>query len=417
MTNNTINIGELSGMKMFKDWLKNRLRKALSLPPLEASVEELNQKINSGIYNLGSEVDKLRTLQQPFGIQFWYEANLWEPPVQIALCDLCKPGDVVFDVGANVGGLTTVMSRMTGPRGVVCAFEASPRIVDKCQRNIVLSGCSNVQLYNAAIYSRSHDKVPIYLGGHLNDSIYANNNTDVAAFNVPTLALDDFVSFTGLVPSLVKMDIEGAEFEAVTGMLNTISSAKPHLILETQPKDTRCLNLLRNKGYIAIDLNSYREIKDADDYPQGVAIRNNLYIHQDKVSEEPYYCPPFTFTETAVLKQDNFITTPNRLTNLKTPIKLDKGRYLIETDFIAEGINNEMMCGVKAGNNVIFRYHAYTSLLAQSYRYWVINLTETSEIQLFFEFMSNTYDNTFSINHVKVLRIADFDEQHSLLYV
>ncbi|MBD2436138.1 FkbM family methyltransferase [Nostoc sp. FACHB-110] len=391
-------------MKIVKNWLKFQLRKTLAIPVLEDSVNLLRSKIP-------------RDDQGLFGISYWYEGNLWEPPVQIALRDLCKPGDVVFDVGANFGGLTTVMSRMVGPRGVVCAFEASPRIIDKCQRNIVLSGCNNVQVYHVAIYSKSHEKVPIYLGSHLNDSIYASNsNTDIPAFNISTLALDDFINFTGLVPNLVKMDIEGAEFDAIKGMLNTIVTAKPHLILETQPQDTQCLDLLREKGYIAIDLNTYHEIKSFHDYPQGVAIRNNLYIHQDRLSETPYK-PSFTFNEITTLNPENFTKTDGSLISLKSPLRLGKGRYLIDMDFTAQGTENEMMCGVKVGETVIFRYHAYTKLLAQSYRDWVINLEDTSDINLYFEFLNGTYDQTFLIKQVKICRIAEFDNLITSLYI
>src|SRR5437588_2047685 len=210
-------------MKGLKSWLKTRLRRALGRVGLEEQIRNASQEL--------------------FGLSYWYEGNPWEPPVQTALRDLCKPDNVVFDVGANFGGLTTVMSRMVGPRGVVCAFEASPRIVDKCLHNLVLSGCGNVQVYHAAIWHTSFHKVPIYLGGHLNDSIYPSSDSAAPAYSVSTIALDDFVAYTSLVPNVVKMDIEGAEFDALKGMVNTISRARPHLILETQPSDTRCLDL------------------------------------------------------------------------------------------------------------------------------------------------------------------------------
>ncbi|MEA5567846.1 FkbM family methyltransferase [Anabaena sp. UHCC 0399] len=389
-------------MKNIKHGFKVKLRQALAIPVLEDSVNLLSDKV-------------ARDYQGLFGISYWYEGNLWEPPVQIALRDLCQPGDVVFDVGANFGGLTTVMSRMVGPKGVVCAFEASPRIIDKCQKNLVLNGCNNVQVYNVAIYSKSNETVPIYLGGHLNDSIYSTSDTDVAAFNVSTLALDDFINFTGLVPNLVKMDIEGAEFDAIKGMLNTLVTAKPYLILETQPQDTKCLDLLREKGYISIDLNNYREIKSYHDYPDGVVIRNNLYIHQDRLLET-LYRPPFTFHEITTLTQEFFTNITPNLISLKSSIRLDKGRYLIDMDFSARGTDNEMMCGVKVGETVIFRYHAYTSFLAQSYRDWVINLTEPSEIRLYFEFLNGTSDQTFLIKQAKIFRIAEFDNLAPSLY-
>lgn len=397
-------------MKSLKNWLKNKLRKALAIVGIEEAIAGIEESMKK-IHDTRSDDSK-----NVFGISFWYEGNLWEPPVQIALRDLCKPGDVVFDVGANFGGLTTVMSRMVGSRGIVCSFEASPRIIGICQKNIVMSGCSNVQLYNVAVYSKSNETVPIYLGGHLNDSIYSNSDQEVAAFNIDTLSLDDFVDFTSLVPNLIKMDIEGAEFDAIIGALNTITTARPHLILETQPSDTRCLDLLRDKGYVAIDLNSYQEIKTPTDYPQGVGIRNNLYIHQDRLSETPY-SPPFTFVEVKTLTEDDFIKTSSSMLALKNPLKLDKGRYIIDLDFVAQGTDNEMMCGVKVQDKIIFRYHAYTKLIADSYKDWVIDLSKTCEANIYFEFLNGTSDKTFAIKSARVIRISQFDNFKSAPYI
>ena len=346
--------------------------------------------------------------EKPYGDAYWYEDNFWEPPVQIVLRDLCKSGNVVFDIGANLGGLTTVMSRSVGLRGVVCAFEASPRIVGKCQRNVILQGCNNVQVYNVAVYSKSHHNISIYAGDHLNDSIYPENSKEGTSFTVKTLAIDDFVAFTGLVPNLLKLDIEGAEFDAVMGMLNTIENHKPHLILETQPNDTRCLDLLIDKGYRAIDLNTYLEINSYADYPEGVGIRNNLYIHRDRVLETPYQLP-FHFLEVASIQSEDFDIHPNGSVVMKQHVTLVKGRYVIYTDFKADGTKNEMMCGVKSGSRVIFRYHAYTQLLASSYRDWVINLDVTSEIKLYFDFLSNTSDSSFKVQGAKIFRVSEFD--------
>ncbi|BAP17721.1 FkbM family methyltransferase [cyanobacterium endosymbiont of Epithemia turgida isolate EtSB Lake Yunoko] len=386
-------------INQFKDWLKVRLSRALS-PEIDRQLG-VNQKL-----------EEVRL----YGVAPWYKENFWEPPVQLALRDLCRPGHIVFDVGANFGGLTTVMSRMVGPRGVVCSFEASPRIVDKCQRNIVLSGCSNVQLFHTAVYRKSYGTVPIYLGSHLNDSIYTNKQSESAAYQVSTIALDDFVEHTGLVPDLVKMDIEGAEFDAVKGMNETIKSAKPHLILETQPEDTNCLNFLRKAGYISIDLNNYQIIESSQNYPKGVGIRNNLYIHQDKLSDVVYN-PPFNFEEYASLKATDFETKTNGSIYLEAPLILDRGRYLIDIDFVAEGQDNDLTCGVRVGEKIIFRYHAYSNLLASSYRDWVIHLSETSKVNLYFEFLNGTKDKTLLIQGAKIRKVTNFQNQPTNLYI
>lgn len=405
----------------FKDQIKFKLAKILAPELVKILAPELVKILVPELAKiLAPEIDKKLQIEKKlsdvtlFGIAPWYQENLWEPPVQIVLRDLCKPGDIVFDVGANFAGLTTVMSRMVGPKGIVCAFEASPRIVDKTQRNLVLS-CNNVQLFHNAVYSTSHETVKIYLGSHLNDSIYSENG-EGSAYEVETIALDDFIEQTKLVPNLLKMDIEGAEFDALQGLEKTLISAKPHLILETQRDDTRCLDFLRNLGYIAIDVNTYREVKTADDYPVGADIRNNLYIHRDRLAETPYQAP-FNLEPHTLLTADDFYKKSDGSTFLKKTLILSKGRYLIDWDFIAQGTKNDLMCGVKVGEKVIFRYHAFSQLLASSYRDWVIDLTKTSQITLYFEFQNGTEDQTLQVNGAKITQITNFDHLSPALYL
>lgn len=114
------------------------------------------------------QIESRKTLQ----ILPWYQPNYWEPTVTLAMRDLCLPGDVVFDVGANTGALSVIMSRLVGPRGVVCSFEASPRIVDKTQYNLVVNGCSNVQVYQKAIFRKSNEILTLWAGTDLNDTLH-----------------------------------------------------------------------------------------------------------------------------------------------------------------------------------------------------------------------------------------------------
>lgn len=399
---------QLRRVVLESDKLKESVDEIIRFQGLNYKLEELNQKLNK----LNDKVDKLSL----FETAYWYEENYWEPSVQLALRDLCKSGDIVFDVGANFGGLTTVMSRMVGLKGIVCAFEASPRIIDKCQRNLILNGCNNVQLYHTAVYSESYQQVPIYLGNFLNDSIYNLNDSEYSAYQVSTIALDDFIEETGLIPNLVKMDIEEAEFDAVKGLVKTLKTAKPHLILETQPHETRCLDLLRENGYIAIDLNSYCQIKTPEDYPPGVGLRNNLYIHQDRIKETPYQ-PPFNLQKIWQLTADDFHQPNPEKTELKQPLTLEKGRYLIDVNLIAEGKENDMMCEVISDNKVIFRYHAYSNLLANSYSDWVINLDKNSDINICCRFLNQTNDPSFSVKGATIARITNFDSLKPQLFI
>jgi FkbM family methyltransferase len=341
-----------------------------------------------------------------YGDSYWYASpNLWEPTVMLALKDLCKPGAIFFDVGGNLGGLTSAMSRLVGPRGIVCTFEASPRIIGHLQSNVNKQGHHNVTVYHRAVYSRSNEIVTIYDGDHLNDSIYAENSPSKIGHPVKTVALDDFCLATDLYPEVVKMDIEGAEFDALKGFVRTIETIKPHLLLEQQATDMRCFSFLVDRGYIAMDLNSYRQIVTEKDYPENTPLRNVLFIHRDKI-DKTIYKQPLMINNLKVIAADDFM--PNHMNGFTSKeFEFEPGRYLIDVDFSAVSMNNEMMCGVRFEGADLFRYHGYSKLIADSYRDWVIEVPQRGNITIYFDFLNGTNDPSLVIHKATVRMIEN----------
>ena len=318
--------------------------------------------------------------------KFW-EANYWESTVQLALRDYCRPGDVAFDVGANAGALSVVMARHVGPRGVVCAFEASPRIIDKTHFNLVHSGCTNIHLFFRAVYHRSHETVTLYPGHHLNDSIYNNYGAEGgASYSVETVALDDFVAATGLIPRIIKMDIEGAEFDALRGAMGILKIAKPVLVLEQSPSDMRCHELLSDLGYVCVDLANYRRICSAADFNPGVTIANLLYVHMDEAKTDRYVNAGDPI-EVARLSPDMFAYQPDGSLSLLTYVELPPGRYSCMAQFSANGTENEIFAGIDTDRGRLLRYHTYTKLMAETYRDWTFNIGLTSRTTPYIQFV------------------------------
>lgn len=339
-----------------------------------------------------------------YGDSPWWEGpNLWEPPVVLALKDLVKAGDVVFDVGGNMGGITSVLSRLAGPRGVVCTFEASPRIIGHLQQNVIKNGHRNVTVYHRAIYSKSNEILTIYDGDHLNDSIYIENSPSGAGTLVKSLALDDFCEASNLYPSLIKMDIEGAEYDALLGAQKLIAAHKPHFLLEQQASDLRCFDFLTKLSYTVIDLNNYRIIRSLADYPEGVSLRNSLFVHSSKMNDLPYSVPVES-EEYSALSQIDF--HPNHTKGFTTKeFELAPGRYLIDVNFTATGRDNTMFCGVRLGGRDLFRYHGYSSLIAGHYRDWVIDVPQIANAHLYFDFLNDTSDASLTIHGATIRKI------------
>lgn len=322
-----------------------------------------------------------------FLVPQWWDFNFWEPSVQLALRDLCKPDDTVFDVGASAGALSVFMSRLVGLKGEVHAFEASPRVIDKTQFNLNRTGCVNVRLNHKAVYHQSGQRVSIKESGHSPaDSIYWGKDTGQF---VETVTLDDYSSYWHLEPSLIKMDIEGAEYDALQGALELIRRCKPHLILEQQCGDLRCLDLLKSEGYQALDLSTYRAPV------LSMPISNILLIHESRLAATSYANWPDPKIKHE-LKADEL-----------ADFDLDAGRYIIETLISSEREDNEVMAWVRVNSLPVMRYHTNMRFLAESYRLFPIHLSRSGRVSVMFEFQNGTSDSTFKNEGARVWRVAE----------
>jgi FkbM family methyltransferase len=323
------------------------------------------------------------------------------------LRDLCRPGDVVFDVGANAGSLSVLMSRLVGPRGVVCSFEASPRIVDKCQYNLMVNGCTNVTLYHRAVYRESRQMLQLFAGPHLNDSLVQWTDSPTSNL-VQTVSIDDFVSYTGLVPKLIKMDVEGAEFDALQGMTRTLATNRPQLILEQSPRDMRCHEVLVAAGYRAIDLATLRTIESQADFDPLVDVANVLFVHEQHCGRTPY-STDITRRELPGISGEQFRRTNYTKPRFEAALSLLAGRYAIELDVASDSHDCEVMCGVDADGQNLMRYHANANFLSRSYRQWVIDLPRGQSVKLYWRVLNDQPDTTLQLRGAKIERLTSFD--------
>jgi FkbM family methyltransferase len=354
-------------------------------------------------------IDEVRAAARPpadpattFPLQSWWEPSFWEPTVALAIRDHCRPGDVVFDVGTNAGALALMMSRLVGPRGIVCAFEASPRIIDKTHYNLVKAGCHNVTLLHRAVWHTSGALVNIAAGSHLNDRI-EEADTGMA---VRTIALDDLAASGDFRPSFIKMDIEGAEFDALRGMARLLREVRPVLVLEQSPEDMRCHALLTEAGYLAVDLATYLPIAEAHDFRPGTGVANVLFAPRERAAGNPYFsgAPP---EKVASLPVGDFIAAGGDI-SLRQPLPLPPGRYIVRAEFTAEGTDNEVFAGVEADGAVIFRYHTFTRFMAGSYRDWPIQLDRPAQIAPYLRFLRGA-DSSLQWHGATIERVPAFD--------
>ena len=117
-------------------------------------------------------------------------------------------GDMVLDIGANIGYYTLLAARQVGPQGRVYAFEPDPDNFALLQKNIRQNGYKNFALENRAI-SNQNGKIKLFKdgknwGGH---RIY-DTDRNKEHVTVDVITLDRFFADGTTEIDLIKMDIE-----------------------------------------------------------------------------------------------------------------------------------------------------------------------------------------------------------------
>lgn len=161
--------------------------------------------------------------------------------------ELVNDGDVVLDLGANIGYFTLLFAQLVGDSGKVYSFEPEPRNFHYLTKNIELNNFKNVHAYQKAVSNQSNkDKLYLcpYDTGH--HTLYQNEgissyrpdhaSEEVEFLEVDVVALDQFLDKEASKVHVIKMDVEGSEALALAGMKELLSQAQDiKIILEFFP--------------------------------------------------------------------------------------------------------------------------------------------------------------------------------------
>jgi FkbM family methyltransferase len=184
-----------------------------------------------------------------------------EPAVEDRFLEVLEPGDVVYDIGANIGWYSLLAARRVGPTGRVLAFEPGIANAAVIERNAATNRFANLSVVPAAV--SDEDGWATFLDkGSLMSRLDKDDDEEQAnrraarkqdsrgKTTVPVLALDTWITQTKQPPpTLVKIDVEGAEIGVLRGMTKTLRSAKPTLIIELHGTKLSVADLLDSADY------------------------------------------------------------------------------------------------------------------------------------------------------------------------
>jgi FkbM family methyltransferase len=150
-----------------------------------------------------------------------------------------KKGSQVLDIGAHIGLFSVVSSKLTGETGKVFCFEPTPGTFKILVKTLRLNHCTNVTPVQAAV-SGEEGHATFYIskeneGNNSNSLVAGAEAGKMLGYDVILETIDSIVQKYSLSPSLVKIDVEGAELDTLKGGVRTFQTYKPILILGLHP--------------------------------------------------------------------------------------------------------------------------------------------------------------------------------------
>ena len=187
-----------------------------------------------------------------------YRYGIIEPGLSRAFLDLVEPGAVVYDVGAHLGYYSLLAARLGAD---VHAFEPAPETLSLLRRNAgarvtiapqgVWESAGSLELKD---FGARHSAVNTFL--------FSKDETlsdPARTHTVEVTTIDDYVSDSGEVPDVIKIDAEGAELEVLRGARRTIERHRPIITIEVgdsggPPQSRKVLDHAAALGYEPFDM-------------------------------------------------------------------------------------------------------------------------------------------------------------------
>ncbi|WP_232226279.1 FkbM family methyltransferase [Flavobacterium sp. ACAM 123] len=143
-----------------------------------------------------------------------------------------KKGDVIVDAGANCGHLSVLFSKLIGADGIVYAFEPDKFNIKRIISNIELNKelTENIVIKELMLWNENM-LVDFYEAGTVGSSAVWIPDTNNCV-KKEAVRIDDWVVKNSINKlDFIKMDIEGAEIEALDGCVQTIQNLKPNFAI------------------------------------------------------------------------------------------------------------------------------------------------------------------------------------------
>jgi FkbM family methyltransferase len=156
---------------------------------------------------------------------------------------ILKAGDIVLDIGANIGAHTLPFAKLVGKNGRVYAFEPTHYAFEKLGKNVRANPAisPSIELVHAMLISENRDAIApeIYSSWplHREEGLHERHRgklmstSDAAAFT-----LDEFMDQKRIAcVNFIKLDVDGNEASVLAGAVDTLRRFRPRVLMEWAP--------------------------------------------------------------------------------------------------------------------------------------------------------------------------------------
>lgn len=143
-----------------------------------------------------------------------------------------KTGDIVVDAGANCGYLSIFFSKLVGENGRIFAFEPDKFNIDRMEKNIDLNKdlIDNITIEDLLLWDKNELTDFYEAGTEGSSAVWMPDKEHCVKKQAVTI--DSWVKKNNIqMLDFIKMDIEGAEIEALDGAVETIKKYKPNFTI------------------------------------------------------------------------------------------------------------------------------------------------------------------------------------------
>lgn len=170
------------------------------------------------------------------------------------IIDTYITNDSIFiDIGANIGTISLPIAKLYNSKNVeVHAFEASSIIYDTLNTNIKLNNLKNIFSHNYAVadFNGTIDFYEVDEHSDNNGLSSTKKNKDIVnpvKKEVSATKIDSLIEEFDSRVSIIKIDIQGAELDAIKGSISLIKRDRPVIIFEHEDRYHEDPNTIKNE--------------------------------------------------------------------------------------------------------------------------------------------------------------------------